>query len=572
MKELPLHRIEKPNRVVSYWKAEWRIALLIVITGIIYNGSMELGPILQGKVIDLIAAGGKRRVIVSWILIFLLTIMIIQCCRCLKRYYVRLFASRTSASMRGIVYKNIVSRDIAQLKEERIGDLMTKAISDVGECVEGMRKFTTEIFDTGILMSAYFITLLFYDVKLTLAASVFIPVAMFIAERMKTIIYHYSESYRKQLSKVSELTLENVENELLYRMHGVEELKSAAYEEALTDLQNKGIRANVLENSMQPVYKTIALIGIVLVVFYGGQMVVSGTWTVGRFSAYITIFTAFSIKVSKAAKLFNSVQKAQVSWQRIRPYLNPIEKEKIVRPSPQRSEVCLQVKHLSSGIIKNADFQVKTGEFIGITGPVASGKSTIGRTLQGFSPYEGSIAINGRELASIDAAEISNYIVYMGHDSSLLSDTIYNNVTLGVDGNISQVLSDVCFDQDLAAMPEGIHTLVGASGVRLSGGQQARLALARTLYNRSRILVLDDPFAAVDVKTEKQIIENLRIRYKDCAIILISHRIAAFGELEKVLFVRDGSTVFDTHDNLMISSEEYRELFTLQKEGGNVKN
>lgn len=567
IKELKLPAIKKTNKVSSYWKAEWKIVLLIVITGLLYNGSMQLGPILQGRVIDLIADGEERADIVRWILIFLLTIGVIQCCRCLKRYYVRLFANRTSASMRSIVYGNIIGEDITQLKEESTGDLMTKAISDVGECVEGMRKFTTEVFDTGILMSAYFITLLYYDIKLTLLASVCIPLAMLIAERMKKFIYRYAKSYRKQLSDVSEQTLENVENQLLYRMHGVQEIKSEAYDDALRSLQGKAIRANVLENSLQPLYKTIGMIGIVLVVFYGGQLVIQGVWTIGRFSAYLTIFTAFSVKVSKAAKLFNSVQKAQVSWQRIRPYLKPREKEAQVKTPVRREQVLLQVRHFSSGVIKRADFEVKSGQIIGITGPVASGKSTIGRSLVGLFPYGGSITVNGRELTDIEAADMSQYITYMGHDSQLLSDTIYNNITLGEEGDVSQVLEDVCFAQDLASMPAGADTLVGASGVRLSGGQQARLALARTLYNRSSILVLDDPFSAVDVVTEKQIIENLRNRYADCAIILISHRLTSFNQLTKVLFVSEGTTTFDTHENLLHTVQKYREIFIAQKEG-----
>lgn len=567
MKELKLPAIKKTNKVSSYWKAEWKIVLLIVITGLLYNGSMQLGPILQGRVIDLIADGEERADVVRWILIFLLTIGVIQCCRCLKRYYVRLFANRTSASMRSIVYGNIIGEDITQLKEESTGDLMTKAISDVGECVEGMRKFTTEVFDTGILMSAYFITLLYYDIKLTLLASVCIPLAMLIAERMKKFIYRYAKSYRKQLSDVSEQTLENVENQLLYRMHGVQEIKSEAYDDALRSLQGKAIRANVLENSLQPLYKTIGMIGIVLVVFYGGQLVIQGVWTIGRFSAYLTIFTAFSVKVSKAAKLFNSVQKAQVSWQRIRPYLKPREKEAQVKTPVRREQVLLQVRHFSSGVIKRADFEVKSGQIIGITGPVASGKSTIGRSLVGLFPYGGSITVNGRELTDIEDADMSQYITYMGHDSQLLSDTIYNNITLGEEGDVSQVLEDVCFAQDLASMPAGADTLVGASGVRLSGGQQARLALARTLYNRSSILVLDDPFSAVDVVTEKQIIENLRNRYADCAIILISHRLTSFNQLTKVLFVSEGTTTFDTHENLLHTVQKYREIFIAQKEG-----
>ena len=567
MKELKLPPIKKTNREISYWFAEWKIVLLVVVTGLLYNGSMQLGPILQGKIIDLIVQGEPRSFIIRWIGIFILTIAVIQCSRCLKRYYVRLFANRTSASMRRIVYGNIVGKDIAQLKEATTGDLMTRAISDVGECVEGMRKFTTEVFDTGVLMCAYFITLLYYDFKLTLVASVCIPLSMLIAERMKKFIYRYTQSYRKQLSDVSELTLENVENELLYRMHGVQEIKSEAYDDALRNLQGKAVRANVLENSLQPLYKTIGMIGIVLVVFYGGQLVVQGIWTIGRFSAYLTIFTAFSVKVSKAAKLFNSVQKAQVSWQRIRPYLEPREKEAQTEEPIRDEKTCLRVRGLSAGVIREAEFEVKSGEIIGITGPVASGKSTIGRTLTGLHPYEGSITINSRELTDIKAADRSRYITYMGHDSQLLSDTIYNNITLGEEGDVSQVLKDVCFEKDLASMPEGTDTLVGALGVRLSGGQKARLALARTLYNRSSILVLDDPFAAVDVTTEKQIIENLRERYADCAIILISHRLASFDQLTKVLFVDEGMTTFDTHEQLLHVSQKYRELYMNQKEG-----
>lgn len=570
MSKLHLHKIEKPNKMISYWKAEWRVALIIVITGVLYNGAMELGPILQGRIIDLLVAGAAEEVIVRWILIFIVTIAGIQVSRYLKRYYVRVFANRTSTSMRRIVYRNIINRDIAKLKDEKTGDLMTKAISDVGECVEGMRKFTTEIFDTGILMAAYFITLLLYDVRLTVAASVFIPIAIFIAERMKTVVYRFTRSYRQQLSQVSEITLENVEHELLYRIHGVAKIKAEAYEKELLDLEQKAVRANVLENSMQPLYKAIALIGVILVVCGGGQKVLSGDWSIGSFSAYVTIFGSFSIKVSKAAKLFNSVQKAQVSWQRIKPYLYTDQKGGPAPPHAADWQVSLKVKDLSFRIINNASFQVKTGEMVGITGPVASGKSTLGLVLQGFYPYSGNITVNGKELLDLDPDEVSRYITYMGHHSQLLSDTIYQNITLGQEGDISQVLKDVCFEKDLETMPQGIHTLVGASGIRLSGGQQSRLALARALYNRSRILVLDDPFAAVDIATEREIISSLRENYRDCAILLLSHRISSFKDMEQVILINEGRTTCGTHEELMQTSKTYLEIFMVQEEGKDV--
>ena len=131
--------------------------------------------------------------------------------------------------------------------------------------------------------------------------------------------------------------------------------------------------------------------------------------------------------------------------------------------------------------------------------------------------------------------------------------------------DITSVLKDVCFDTDLAAMPLGENTLVGNSGIRLSGGQQARISLARTLLNKNKIIVLDDPFSAVDMKTEEEIIENLKNNYKDSLIILISHRLTIFSRINQIVFLNNDKTAdYGTHDELMESSEVYKTIFNLQ--------
>lgn len=571
MKDLRFKTIEHPDKVGSYWKAEWRVVSIIVVTGLLYNALLAAGPVLQGMIIDLIVAHGARSLILTRIAEFVLLIAFVQFNRYLKRYYVRNFANRTSATMRMIVYDDIMGRDMEELKGETAGDLMTRAISDVGECVEGMRKFTTEVFDTGVLMVSYFVVLVHYDLKLTLIASIFIPASMVLAGRMKTVIYRYTRAYREQLSRVSEKTLENVENAVLYRTAGVEKIKSEKYDEELEELKKRGIPAAMLETAMQPVYKVIGLIGIVLVVYYGGMKTVEGTWTIGVFTAYIAIFASFALKCSKAAKLFNSVQKAQVSWRRIFPYLShyagrsPVKAETLVEDASPAAD--LKVRDLSFGVVSGVSFEGKVGQVIGVTGPVASGKSSIGSALQGLWPYGGSITINGRELGSMSQKEISRFVTYMGHDAQLLSDTIYRNLTMGEDGDVTAVLDDVCFGPDLETMEDGLDTMVGASGIRLSGGQQSRLALARALFNKGRILVLDDPFAAVDADTEKNITRNLRRRYADSLIILISHRVSAFDETDRVLLVSGGTAEFSTHNELMRDSEVYRQIFTSQREG-----
>ena len=580
--------IKEPNRMISYWKNQWLLVMGITIAGIIYNCGLAVGPVIQGKIIDFIT-GGMTDKILPWIGIFVGTIALVQACRYCKRYGVRIFANRTSATMRNMVYKSIVERDVQDLKDEKTGDLMTKGISDVDGCVEGMRKFTTEIFDTGVVMVAYFVTMASYSLKITVLSVLFVPIAMFIAERLKTVVYKYSKAYRSQLSKVAEMTNENIANELLYRVNSVEGFAAEHYSKELEDLEKKAVRANVLETAMQPIYRVVALLGLLVIVYVCGTMVARGQWTVGDFAAYVAIFIDFAAKASKSGKLFNSVQKAQVSWQRIKPYLNGVRGESVGKAEAGISggadahgvagPITLRVEDLCFRKVSHASFEISTGELLGVTGPIASGKSLIGMALQGLWQYDGSININGKELRDMTSAQISKYIAYMGHDSQLLSDTIYNNITLGGGDSgksegfverqyddIAQVIRDVDFEEDLKAMPDGINTMVGPSGVRLSGGQQARLALARALYNKSRILVLDDPFSAVDVATEKRIIENIKKNYADSAIVLISHRVSAFNNAEKVLLVEDGKTTFDTHQNLMETSETYREIFSLQAE------
>lgn len=576
MSKMKIEPMKQPDKIINYWKKEKLVVALIIIFGLSYNITIILGPIYQGKLIDSIANGNSLSAVVTLAITYTLLIGINQLLRYFKRFYIRRFANSTSATMRLMIYNNIMYKSISELDNENTGNLMTRAISDVDLCVEGMRKFTTEVFDTGVLMVTYIISMLIYDVKITVLSIIFVPIAMVLAEKLKTVIYKYSKEYRQKNSELADITYDAIENSMIYRANGMESKNRMKYIEELEDLQDKAIKANILENSMQPVYHVIAMLGIIIVIYLGGTKVINGGWTVGAFSTYVTMFTAMALKASKAAKLFNSVQKSQVSWKRIKPYFEEY-KNKDTSSNTDTSHTTLSVKNLSfsyeeykENIIENVSFTGLQGEIIGVTGSIASGKSTLGISLLGLYPYAGSIKIDGKELKDYSEYERSQMISYLGHKSQLLSDTIYNNITLGSEGDITSVLKDVCFDKDLESMRNGQNTLVGNSGIKLSGGQQARIALARALYNKNKIIILDDPFSAVDMKTEEKIIENLKNNYKDSLIILISHRLAIFNRIDKIILLNSDKTVdYGTHNELMKKSELYSTIFNLQSiEGG----
>ena len=571
MSKLKIEPMKQPDKIINYWKKERFVVACILLFGLSCNSLIILGPIYQGKLIDSIAGGDNLYSVLILSATYVALIGAIQILRYFKRFYIRRFANSTSSTMRLMIYNNIMNKSTSELDNENTGNLMTRVISDVDLCVEGMRKFTTEVFDTGVLMISYLITMLAYDIKITALSIIFIPIAMALAEKLKSVIYKYSRDYQKKSSEIADITYNAIENSMLYRVTGMETKNRARYNDELLDLQNKAVKANILENSMQPIYNVIAMLGIIMVIYLGGTKVINGGWSVGNFSTYIVIFSAMAVKASKAAKLFNSVQKSQVSWKRIKPFLTEY-KTKDNSSNINKGATTLTVENLSfsyedgkENIIEDISFEGNTGEIIGITGSIASGKSTLGLSLLGLYPYKGHIKIDGKELKDYSEYEQSQMISYLGHKPQLLSDTIYNNITLGSKKDIISVLKDVCFDTDLAVMPNGRDTLVGNSGIKLSGGQQARIALARALLNKNRIIILDDPFSAVDMKTEEKIIENMKINYKDSLIILVSHRLAIFNRINKIILLKSDKTAdYGTHNELMNKSELYATIFNLQ--------
>ena len=580
-KQRQVKNVTEPNRILSYFKLELWPLTLVTVSGIFYNGGMLAGPYFEGllaqRLLDIINGYQDFYSMVRLAITYLVVILFVQLMRSIKRFYVRRFANNTSRNMRHMLYNSLVNMSKDELEQESLGTVMTKAIADVDTCVEGMRKFTTEVFDTGVVLVAYLSLLFFYDWRLALISCIFTPIAYFIAGRLKIRITRYNAEYKKSADALNNATMDRVSNAVTYRIYGSEPNRDIAYESHLKDYEKRAVSANIWESTMQPLYNIISMSGVVLVIYFGAKNVLGtgwASWNVAAFTTFLSAFTKMALKSSKAAKLFNSVQKAQVSWARIKPlmkeYVEPNTHSSLDFSQPAKlivSDLSLRWPG-SSWILKDISFSAHPGQIIGVTGPIACGKSTLGKAFIGEVPYDGSIRVWERELSELSDYERSRLISYMGHESELMSDSIEENVRLGEQRGITPYLQAVCFDEEVAQMPHGSATSVGSSGIRLSGGQQARTALARTLYNAQQILILDDPFAAVDRVTEKEIFGNLRRLAKDKIVILISHRLYLFPSFDKVLFIDNGACVFSTHEELMQENGAYAKLYNAQAVGG----
>lgn len=543
----------KPS-ILYYFKKEWKSLTIVTITGLIYNFGLILGPYFEGRltqsIYDYFQQSITFQTIVKIVLLYLFSISIVQISRFYKRNYVRIFANNTNKRFKQTIYQNILYAPQSQIKQEQTGALLTKAVIDADDCSEGIRKFTTELFDTCIALIAYLCMLFHYDVKITLLCIVCIPLSYLLAEKMKTLVQTTSEKQKKITASLNETTLDLTSHAMMYRIYGCEENRMHSYENILQAYESASIKANIPFMAFPPLYFVITLLGLFPILYFGCHYVIQGTWNIAIFTTYVSCFLKLATKSSKSAKLFNSVHKAQISWKRLSPYLlNPDTS------MPSSSTITsLTVQDLSfhypnaNDLFKHISFTLQKGEILGVCGKVASGKSTFGKLFLHEMPYEGFISIKKQN------------VTYLGHDLQLLNDTIEHNITLGKDIDILPYLKLVCIDQEVEQMEQGIHTKLGNGGIRLSKGQAQRIALARTLVHASSLLILDDPFSALDIKTEQQVFHNIQSYCKDKMIILISHRLSIFKYATKVLLIEDTHATLSTHDALCQTSSTYKTL------------
>lgn len=565
------------NRVLSYFKAEWVTLATVTVSGLIYNIGLLAAPWFEGRMagrlVDILGGSGTLPSMLRLAVCYAAVTALVQGARYIKRFYVRRFANDVNRRMKRILYGSLIRKSRAELEGEGVGSAMTKAIQDVDDCVEGMRKFTTEVFDTGVALCAYAVMLLSYDWRLALLSMLFPPLSFLIAEKMKTIVQRTGAAFKEASAHLNAATLDRAENAVTYRVFGCENERQSAYEKELSGYESAAVKANIWSAVLPPLYRIISMAGALLIIFFGARNIRGTGWTswdIAVFTTFLSCFTRLAAKSSSAAKLFNAVHKAQVSWRRIQPLMHQAEADE---PVPAPSAAALTATHAGfaypggSNIFADLSLSAQPGQIIGVTGPVACGKSTLGRMLLCEYPYQGSLKFGDRELSSLRPAELVGMVGYLGHDPELFNDSIENNILLGDDQDANAYLRAVCLDQEVVAMEDGLQTRVGSGGVRLSGGQAQRLALARTLCHKKPVMILDDPFSALDKQTEAQVFTHLNELARDSIVLLISHRLYLFPQTDQVIFLDHGQALVSTHAQLLQSNAEYARLFH-EQEGG----
>lgn len=546
-------RVIRYDKISTYFKLNKKSFILATITGVIFNGLMAFVPLVQGELINAYKAQKDAKYIILFALSFLVFIVFIQVNRYLKRYFVRDFSNRMVLQMRTVSFQNLIKDDISEFSKTSKGDIMNKNLSDIKDCAEGVRKMLTEVYDSVILMLGYLISMMIMDYKVTLIISVFLIASIIVANLMKKAIFKTTSEYKKTFSKAKDVTLNSLKNEVYYRGFGVSNSYYQKYQDTQNNLEKKSIKSMILKSSLEPTYQAIAFIGMLFVIYMCGKKVIDDVWLIGTFSAFLSTYVLVANKVSKVGKIFNAYTTFMVSWKRCSPYLKSKEKQKEIAYPTDKLD--LDVNNLSFGfdkdfVLHNISFHLEKGQSLGICGMIHSGKSTLGAALSGLYNYEGNIKLQGVELKEVRNDIGNNFISYVPSEVEIFNDTIKYNVAFE-DKDILKEMALSCLDQDINNFENKENEVLSHSTTNLSGGQQKRLQIARGLYNNPKLIVMDDPFNAIDLDMSVKITENIISNYKNSIFVLINNQKEILKKLDYIIFLKHDTYLFGTYDELL---------------------
>ena len=322
----------------------------------------------------------------------------------------------------------------------------------------------------------------------------------------------------------------------------------------------------------------IITLGLLLVMLLGMIGVNNGDLTLGEFVGLNAIVIQLSMPLNFLGTVYREIRQALVDLGAMFSLLNhPIEiKDKQGAKPLVVSKARIEFKKIDfcynkgRRILNNFSLSISKGEQIAIVGATGSGKSTIARLLFRFyDPERGSILIDGQDLTEVKQVTIHQNIGVVPQDTVLFNDTILYNIQYANQQASFQQISSAAKEAGIGdfinTLPEGYQTIVGERGLKLSGGEKQRIGLARTILKDSPILILDEATSSLDYSTEKKVLNNLRKRKSEIAMIIISHRLSAITDVNRIVVLKAGEKVEEgTHLELLALNGVYDSLWQNQ--------
>ena len=489
-------------------------------------------------------------------------------------------AVRVAADLREQMFDH--SRQLSQqyYQVNKVGNLMSLYTNDLDTIQECFGDGILMFFDASVLGILALVKMWRMDIKLTLLALIPAAVMFAIGTVMSQVMTKRWEERQQAFSDLSDFAQENFSGIAVIKAF-VKELKELM---AFRKLNKENEEINVTYTkiaTLLEVLVTLFVESVICVILgYGGWLVYRGQFNAGQLVEYIGYFEAIVWPIMAISMLIEKTARGKASLNRITELLDaPIDvadRDGVADLKNPRGGI--EFRHLNFrypdgeyDVLKDISFSITPGESVGIVGKTGAGKTAlVDLLLRTYNVPDGTLFVDGQDVNTVSIHSVRNACSYVPQDNFLFSDTIAHNIGFGVDDasrediDRAAALADV--RDNIVDFKDGYETVLGERGVTVSGGQKQRISIARALLKNAPILILDDSVSAVDTRTERIILDNLKTSRAGKTTLLIAHRISTVEQLDKIIFIEDGRVeAVGPHDELYRICDEYRRMVDLQK-------
>ena len=481
--------------------------------------------------------------------------------------------------LRAKIFKHILSLKMKYFDNTPIGTLVTRAVSDI--------ETIADIFSQGLLVIiaellklVVVVIMMFYtDWRLAIITMLTIPILLVATSWFKRNIKASFQDVREQVSQLNTFVQEHIVGMNVVQIFNREQAEYKKFKTINQSHRNAHLRSIFYYAVFFPIVEVLSAMSIGLIVWYGGQGILSGKdITVGELIAFILFIHMMFRPIRQLADRFNILQMGIVGSERVFKVLDTDTKiTDLGKNTLENMAGAISFKDVDFSykqdewVLKGLTFDIKAGKMLALVGRTGAGKTSIISVLNRFyETQKGTIAIDGIDIDTVQLANLRENIALVQQEVFLFSDSIFNNITL-FDTHITRVkiieaAKEIGVHNFIEALPNAYDYVVGERGVTLSAGQRQLIAFLRVYVRNPKILILDEATSSIDTATEELLQNALEKLSKDRTTIVIAHRLSTIVKADKILHLKNGSVLEEgTHKHLLQSGGAYAEMYNLQE-------
>ena len=565
----------------DFLKHNWPRYVYGAIFLILVDLLMLITPRVIGLIVDEIRGGAQD---LGFVRLLIFAVIGVAFGLFITRLFWRVFimgaARKFEYYARKTLFEKLLTLPPTFYDRTRVGDLMARFTNDVNAVRMAMGPAIVMIIDAVFLVTVTIFAMgLFTNWNLTWISIAPLPALAIVSTFFGKMIHKRFKMVQASFSDLTDTIEESISGVRLIKSYGIEDLRNGTLSDKSDTYVEKNMTLVRVWGMLFPLIQTLSMLGTVLATLFGGRMVILGQITLGEYITFTSYLGMLVWPMTAFGWVINIIQRGRASYRRLMEVLE--EDNNITTDDPVKIdefEGHIVMKNLtftyptgSRPALENIDFEVKPGSKIAIVGTTGSGKSTIAKLIARLYPVdEGMLFIDGVDINKLEPEAIRENVAYVPQETFLFSETVGNNIRFGdmgiSDEEVIKYASIASIHEDIG-FSNGYKTIVGERGVTLSGGQKQRISIARALIKEAPLVVLDDCLSAVDTETERAILRNLKPLLKQRTSLIISHRLSAVADADRIVVLKDGALVESgTHRELLELRGTYARLWRIQQD------